>query len=239
MAQPGRPEKDQVKVLFEDDDVIAVDKPSGLPSHATVDSKRPHLVRAVENHLRARGGELYLAQHHRLDAGTSGVVIFSKSKRANAPLADAFRAKLAEKTYVALIECATPLPAKWLVKNHLAEDKDDRHRMRSVRSGGDRAETAFRLLFPSRNGQRALVEAKPTTGRRHQIRAHLAENGTPIVGDESYGGAAGTRLMLHALSIALPHPVTGERLDIQAPLPGDFESVLKRFGIESAMFSEK
>lgn len=220
------------RILFEDDDLIAVDKPPGLPSQGTLDPKRFHLARAIELYLASKSpGPIYVGQHHRLDVETSGVIVFTKSRRANAALAAQFREHRVRKTYVAIAAAATPkAPTHWHVNNHLAVDPTNRHRMKSVRSGGDRAKTDFALLQRGSGGF-ALVQARPHTGRRHQIRVHLAEDGQPIFGDKLYGGASAVRVMLHAETLELTHPITSESLSLQAPRPNDFQDAARDLGL--------
>jgi len=233
------------QVLFEDDWLIAVDKPAGIATVPTADPSRPHVVGAVSVYL----GSAYVGVHQRLDRETSGVVLFTKDAAANPGLARAFAAREVHKTYHALVGrqagkkaaqkraaagapkaaalAATPAaglaaglaaggapaagpPADWVNSDPIA---------------GQSAETSFRRLddtFPAA----VLVEAQPRTGRKHQIRVHLASAGMPIVGDERYGGPRAPRLMLHAASLRLPHPRTGDELRIDSPYPDDFRRVL-------------
>jgi 23S rRNA pseudouridine1911/1915/1917 synthase len=202
-----------LRVLHEDDAVIVVDKPSGLAMHGNLDAHRPSLGGLVEKHV---GRAVFV--HHRLDAGTSGVVLFAKAPEANAELGRSFATREVEKTYVAVV--VRP-PVDWPERmtadsNILVADNG------SVRvdSAGKPAQTRLRVL--ERLDGRLLVEAKPVTGRKHQIRVHLAALGAPIVGDTRYGGPPADRLMLHAERIELDHPVTRARLDVSSPRPEGF-----------------
>ena len=201
-------------VLYEDAALVAVDKPPGLPMHATADAARPHLVGLVEALVASRGGPTpRLGVHQRLDRDTSGVVLFTKDAAANAPLARAFAAREIEKTYLALCRRPKTLPpSAWSSRVPVA---------------GAAAETAFRIreVLP----RALLVEARPSTGRKHQIRIHLAEAGMPVLGDDVYGAGPtreSPRLLLHARRLALRHPLTGERLVIDSPPPEDFRRAL-------------
>jgi len=204
-----------LRVLYEDNSVIAVDKPAGLPTHGNKDADRPSLTGLVERHA---GHPVFV--HHRLDAGTSGVVLFAKVAEANPSLARSFADREVEKTYVALV--ARP-PIDW--PREMTIDTpilvSDNGSVR-VDSGGVPAETRLRVL--EQRADHLLVEAKPVTGRKHQIRVHLASVGAPIVGDPRYGGppAEGRRLMLHAERIELDHPLTGRRLVVSSPRPEEF-----------------
>jgi RluA family pseudouridine synthase len=228
-------------VLYEDEDLIAVDKPAGLVMHATADARRDDLYTRVRRLLAARGarpvagdadGLPYLGLHHRLDVETSGVVLFCKRERANRGLAEQFAAGRVAKTYHAITQRpGKELPRQWTIDNRLAPRGTGRHaQMADTRSGGVHAVTAFtRLDLFSRA---MLLEACPATGRKHQIRAHLAESGTPILGDRRYGGPARVggcqigRVMLHARQLSIVHPVSGAPLTIDSPYPGDFDHVL-------------
>lgn len=206
-------------VLYEDEDLIAVDKPSGLAFQGTVDDDRHHLFAVVRRYLSRRDGspgarpEPYLSLAHRLDRGISGVQLLSKSRRANAGLVEAFRERRVE-NLASLGE--RPTPDSWAVRDRLAlrREGSGRRRAMSVDSGGRAAETRFRVRERLRGA--VLVEAMPKTGRTHQIRVHLAGSGVPVVGDQLYGARRAPirapRPMLHAASLCLKHPVTGETL---------------------------
>ena len=220
--------------LFRDDVLLAVDKPPGLPIHATADPSRPSLVDHIERHLRATGAGSYVAVHQRLDRDTSGVVLFAIDRRANEGLARAFEGRAVEKTYVALTERPPTLPPRRLrISVPLAAPvAGGRRRVTIGGPGAKAAETdvAVRETLPGA----LLVEARPLTGRKHQLRAHLAHAGMPILGDPVYGDAGGRapRLMLHARRVALRHPLTGAALVIESPLPADMEALLARLRSE-------
>jgi 23S rRNA pseudouridine1911/1915/1917 synthase len=225
------------RILFEDDDLIAIDKPAGLPSHPTVDEARDSLVAALGRFLakRDRIEKPYLGIHQRLDRDTSGVVLFTKSKRANAPAGEIFSKHLGTKIYQALTTppakgLRTRLKTEWTIKNHLDKvpSRSKRAKYGAVQAGGEFAETSFRVIAESPRG--LWVEAIPKTGRTHQIRVHLAEYGLPILGDDLYGrDEAAPRLMLHAAQLIFPHPITKREVSIQSPLPDDFQRCLERF----------
>jgi len=212
-------------VLYEDDVLIAVDKPPGLPTVPTADPRRPSLVGAVKAFLAARrsvGAEPYLAVHQRLDRDTSGVVLFATDPAANAGLAAAFAGRGVEKTYRALTESPRGrLPRRFTVDAPVTDD-------------GAAARTELTVLKALPRG--LLVEARPLTGRKHQIRIHLARSGAAILGDDRYArrrGPSVPRLMLHARRLALAHPFTGAPIVIESPLPADFQRALAALGAAS------
>lgn len=220
-------------ILYEDDALMIVSKPAGLPSQATRDPQRAHLLGELAALLTGRDGEPpYLALHHRLDVETSGAIALARAPHANAALMRAFQHRLAAKVYIALCHApTTPLPAGR--HDHLAPQrglsKNAPQRMTSVRSGGDYAHTALRVI--TSGDHHIEVEARPSTGRRHQIRAHLGALGAPLLGDPLYGGLthlqqiAIPRVMLHAARLTLPHPITGEPIEVCAPEPDDMRAL--------------
>jgi 23S rRNA pseudouridine1911/1915/1917 synthase len=209
-------------VIFEDKDLIVVNKPPFLPTHETRDTSRYHLALAVQEMLAKRvnkkPADIYLGIHHRLDRDTSGVIVFAKRKEANAPLAQAFQERTVEKTYIAL--SLGDLPEPTVLKSFIGNHPRNKRLYASVKRDGKYAETAIRALDVKKAGGRTytMVEAQPKTGRTHQIRVHLAENGLPILGDEAYGvqHPAAKRVMLHAWKLQL----LGHTFS--APLPDDF-----------------
>ncbi len=220
------------RVLFEDEFIIVVDKPAGIPTQPTIDEARDNLFAAVKKFIAKRDGipQPYLGLHHRLDRDTSGVVLFTKKVEANAGIAEIFSKHLAQKVYNAITERGPEVPpAAWTIENHLGigGKVGKKTRYASVRSGGDYALTEFRLLETFSQGY--LVEAKPKTGRTHQIRVHLAEDDLPILGDTFYGARKGgaPRVMLHAASLTFPHPISRTEMKVESPLPEDFQACQK------------
>ncbi len=202
-------------VLFEDEWLIAADKPAGLPTHETADAARPSLTALVECHV---GRRVFV--HHRLDAGTSGVVLFAKAREANAPLSESFADRQVDKTYVALVQRpAIEWPKTMSIDSPIAILKNGTAR---PDSGGLPALTRIRVLGMGRD--RWLVEARPVSGRKHQVRVHLASAGAPIIGDTRYGSGSinAPRLMLHAERLVIEHPITGKQLVITSPRPPAF-----------------
>ncbi len=224
-------EMHQSFILYEDDYLIVVDKPSGLPTQPTVDEARNNLFAAVKKYL---GPNSYLGLHHRLDRDTSGVILLTKKEEVNKGIAELFSKHLIEKTYIAISYYPTEhknqeqCPEFWSVKNYL-RPIGKTSKQQSVRSGGDFAHTDFRCL---ERGRFALkIEAKPKTGRTHQIRVHLAEAGLPILGDLLYGSEESKkmkvpRMLLHAYRLEFLHPVTQERMKIESPIPANWSTTM-------------
>ena len=216
-------------VLYEDDGIIVVNKPSGLPSQATLDPTRDHLYAAVQRWVKK---EAFL--HHRLDFETSGLVLFSKKRSLNKDIGDMFQYKTIQKTYMAIV---APMPrektTQFVVENNLAKMNQKILKIHSVTSGGDHAKTEFEFL--QSNQQAGLIKASPLTGRTHQIRVHLSEYGCPIVGDILYGGIPinPQRTMLHAFQLEFTHPISHELMSITAPPPTDFAHCLQQFGLRN------
>ena len=216
------PPLERSRLLYADADVAAVDKPAGVPSQPTLTTDRGTLPELVSALL---GTPVTLV--HRLDRDTSGVTVFARTPAAAAALAAAFRDGTPEKTYLAL--CArAPEPREGRVDAALGKDPA-RAGLRRVDPRGDPAATRWRTL---REGPlAALVEARPETGRTHQVRVHLAHLGAPLLGDARYGGprrvgeVSVPRVLLHARTLALAHPATGARLVLEAPVPEDFAAV--------------
>ena len=214
-----------MRILHEDAHVLAVDKPAGLPVIPGRDGG-PSLIAALRE---ARGEELLVV--HRLDAGTSGVVLFARDPEAHRALSRAFEGREVEKRYLALV---AGLPA-WdatVVEVPLHEAR--RGKMRPAapgEAGAKPSRTELRVV--ERFAAQALVEARPRTGRHHQIRVHLKAVGHPLAFDPQYGpkaplAAGGARLArtpLHAASIEAPHPAGGT-LRVEAPLPEDLAALL-------------
>ena len=221
----------EAAVVFRDRWLLAVSKPPGLPTHATADPRRPSLVSAVESWLRRDGGATALGVHQRLDRDTSGVVLFATDPAANPELARAFASGRVAKTYLALtVRPAGELAGELRIEAPLAVGASGRVQVARRR---DAALSASTLVVVRERLRRALlVEARPRTGRKHQIRVHLAHAGLEVLGDRLYGLRTpwAGRMMLHAWRVELSHPVSGRRLVLESPLPSDFREALRWAG---------
>lgn len=204
-----------VRVVFDDDDLIVVEKPSGVPSVAARTPLDPPDVAAM---LLDRCGPLEAV--HRLDRDTSGLLVLARSRDARVSLGRAFEAGLVDKRYLAIVHGELPRDVG-AVHQPLADDPARPPRKRVDPILGRRATTRWRTLAASVRQRLTLVELEPVTGRSHQLRVHLAWLGCPIVGDPLYGPATRSviRLALHAAAITFPHPRDGARVSLVSAMP--------------------
>ncbi|MFM7207771.1 MAG: RluA family pseudouridine synthase [Planctomycetaceae bacterium] len=198
-------------IVHHDDDIVVVDKPSGMPSVPARTPLDPPDVAAV---LAASHG--FLEAAHRLDRDTSGLLVMARSREARSLLGRAFEQGLVRKRYLAVVRGVPPRDAGEV---HLPLADDPRHPPRQCIDPimGRRAVSRWRIVAGGEDadGTITLVELEPVTGRSHQLRVHLAWLGCPIVGDRLYGrGAAGGGLALHAAALAVPHPRDGRVLNL-------------------------
>ncbi len=229
-----RPEPIPLSVLYEDGELVVVDKPAGLVVHPAPGHPGGTLVNALLHHcgdLAGIGGVLRPGIVHRLDRGTSGVIVAAKTDRAHGHLAAQFRDHSIERLYAALVR-GVPGREEGFVDRAIGRHPRDRKRMSVRREGGREARTAWRVRrrFPASGA--SWLEVRPATGRTHQIRVHLATAGLPIVGDPVYGRPGrGPRWLarpgLHAAVLGFRHP-DGRRLRFEAPLPPDLAGLLAR-----------
>jgi 23S rRNA pseudouridine1911/1915/1917 synthase len=239
-ATPAEPESSSVapeaiplSVLYEDDDLIVVDKPAGLVVHPSPGHPGGTLVNALLHHcgnLAGVGGVLRPGIVHRLDQGTSGVMVAAKNDAAHRGLSEQFHDHSIEREYRALVR-ALPGADTGRVDQPIGRHPRDRKRM-SVRSHrGREASTVWRVVRRFRATGLSWLAVFPESGRTHQIRVHLASVGMPIVGDPVYGRSrreplALARPALHARTLGFDHPRLGERLRFEAPLPDDLEQLI-------------
>ncbi len=218
-------------ILFEDDWLLALDKPAGLPSQGTLSSAEGNAIAWAGRHT---GRPVFSV--HRTDSGTSGVLIVAKGQAAATALAAAFREGTVSKRYLAI--GSGRLPAKAGIIDAPLRRSPTPGRWQ-VAASGLAARTDYELLASS--GSTLFVAAEPRTGRTHQIRVHLAHAGAPLLGDRRYRGPSSVQLpsggafvpqrpMLHASRLRVAHPGTQEPLEIKAPLPADFRELTAAFG---------
>jgi 23S rRNA pseudouridine1911/1915/1917 synthase len=237
-----------LRIVYQDEDVAVIDKDAGVVVHPSAGHADGTLVNALLHHLEGLsgvGGEERPGIVHRLDRGTSGLIVVAKHDRAHRSLAAQFAAHTAGRSYLALVH-DPPASDRGTVESYLARHPRDRLRQASTSPDrGRRAVTHWTVL--GRAGTVGLLLCRLETGRTHQVRVHLAESGWAILGDRLYrrGGSAvpasiralvddsGDRPLLHAWKLAFAHPVTGERLEWTAEPPADFRAVAEALGLSA------
>jgi 23S rRNA pseudouridine1911/1915/1917 synthase len=233
------PEPGSLPILFEDDDLLVVSKPAGLVTHPTASRRTGTLVNrlvALGVPLSTLGGPDRPGIVHRLDAGTSGLMIVAKTDATHEALAALFRRHDVDRRYLALVRGVAEHD-DFLIDAPL-ERRGARIMARA--SGGKEASTLVRV--GERFERATLLDVRPRTGRTHQIRVHLSAAGLPILGDRAYGGGGEaaarlglTRPFLHSSFIAFVHPSTGLAVELQDPLPEDLAEALRRVREESGV----
>lgn len=221
-----------VPVIYEDKDIIVVNKPKGMVVHPANGNPDKTLVNAIlamcKDSLSGIGGEIRPGIVHRLDKDTSGLLIVAKNDLAHINMSKQIQNRQVIKKYIALVRGIVP-EDEATIDMPIARSKKDRKKM-AVDKDGKNAVTHFKVL--KRYDKYTLLELKIDTGRTHQIRVHMSYIGHPVVGDTTYSngknefGIEGQ--MLHAKYLEFKHPITGETLKLEAPLPQYFENVLKK-----------
>ncbi len=232
-APPSHLEAENIplKVVYEDADVVVVDKPAGMAVHPAPGHSSHTLVNAVLNYLPALAQEndsLRPGIVHRLDKDTSGLIVVAKNRVAQADLSKQFKNRIVKKSYLALVK-GRLTPEKGIIEAAIGRDRRHRQRM-AVVSKGREARTEYRVI--KYYGNYTLMEIKPETGRTHQIRVHLSAIGFPVAGDATYGlkSPRFPRQFLHASRIGFNLPSTGVWVEFESPLPPDLEKVLREIG---------
>ena len=222
-------ELSEKSILYEDDFLIIVDKPAFFLTEPTIAGKRDNMHDAVIAWLWKKNPSLrnkpYAGIMHRLDRTTSGVLLFTKQRSVNARIHELFESGGVQKIYRALAaKPFAPPEANFSVESRIGKLGGSGMWGEVTDGRGRFARTDFTVLGEcARDGKKLLrIEARPITGRTHQIRIHLASRGMPIFGDERYGGERAERLFLHAYSLSFPHPVSGDMLTVCAKLPEGF-----------------
>jgi 23S rRNA pseudouridine1911/1915/1917 synthase len=246
------PQDIPISVVYEDDDLIVVDKAAGMVVHPAYGNYSGTLMNALMYHFRDlplfQTGDIRPGLVHRIDKNTSGLLVVAKNEYAHNRLAGQFFRRTTGRLYTALV-WGTPDPAKGTITGHVGRNVRDRKIMQVFPDGsqGKHAVTHYRIIEPL--GYVSLIECRLETGRTHQIRVHMAWKGHPLFNDEEYGGhriLKGTtftkyqqfvrncldllpRQALHARTLAFDHPVTGRRLSFESPLPQDMVAVIEKW----------
>lgn len=234
-------------ILHEDDDIIVLNKPAGLlsiPSSPEAGSSEDTVLRRVREYLQfKRGHKTYVGMLHRLDRDTSGSLAVALSKDAHAAGRELFKAHRFERHYLALVQ-GIPDPPRGTIHARISSGyRDGRRKLVGEDKSGLDATTDYKVR--ERLKHAALLELRLHTGRQHQIRLHLEKLGHPLIGERVYSGEPGarpktqdpgprqvaSRNMLHAWTLAFPHPITGKLISVEAPLPNDFLGVMKKLAL--------
>jgi 23S rRNA pseudouridine1911/1915/1917 synthase len=235
------PQPIPLDVIYEDDDLLVINKPAGMVVHPAQPQGGPaggHRTGTLVNALLARYPDLSVGDRgrpgivHRLDRDTSGLMVVAKTQAALEHLRGQFKSRQVSKTYLALVHSRPPAP-EGVIEAPIGRDPRQRKRM-AVVPGGRKARTSYRLL--EELGDYSLLAVSPETGRTHQIRVHLAWLGLPVAKDAVYGRRRDTlglsRQFLHAWKLAFERPGGGGRLELEAPLPADLVEALQDLGAD-------
>lgn len=212
------------QVVFEDPDLLVVSKPAGLLTSTVPREKRPTLLAMLRQYVEQRQPRARLGLIHRLDRDAQGLLVFSKSNAAYQSLKSQFFHHTVRRLYTAVVE-GTPRPAEGTIRTRLVERADGTVYSTRKHAAGQTAITEYKVL--SRADGRSIVQARLQTGRKHQVRVHLAERGTPVVGDSVYGRPDPAGLHLAATELAFAHPRSGKQVEFHyqpqfgqaAPMP--------------------
>lgn len=221
-----------LEILFEDDDLLVLNKPAGLVVHPGAGNPTHTLVNALLHHctnLSGIGGQQRPGIVHRLDKQTSGCLVVAKNDDAHRHLSRQFAEREVKKNYLALVAGTLKRP-RGTIDVAIGRHPVQRKKMAVRLTKGRSAKTDYRVV--ESGGGVSLVECAIHSGRTHQIRVHLHHIGHPVIGDLLYGkkGVSATRQMLHAWKLGFTHPRTNERLFFEAPMPADFRAALKSLG---------
>ncbi|WAH35514.1 RluA family pseudouridine synthase [Alicyclobacillus dauci] len=223
------PDDIPIDIVYEDDDVVVVNKPRGLVVHPAAGHPRGTLINALFAKgikLSSLGGEMRPGVVHRIDRDTSGLVMFAKTDRAYYALTEQLRHHTVERKYIAIVHGRMGHESG-TIEMPIARDPQDRQRM-AVIEGGKRAVTHFQVI--ERFDKYSLVECRLETGRTHQIRVHFAEIGHPLAGDQVYGRRHTLPIdgqALHAQTLGFDHPATGELVTLTSELPTDMAGLIE------------
>ena len=239
----NRPARSRIRasfpILYEDDDVMVINKPAGLlsiASSAEAASTEDTVLRRVRDYLHLkRGRKTYVGMLHRLDRDTSGSLAVALSKDAHAAGRELFKAHRFDRHYLAIVQGVLERGSGTIQARISSGYRDGRRKLVGEDTSGLDAKTDYKVREQFSNA--ALLELRLHTGRQHQIRLHLEKLGHPLIGERVYAGHQATRPagqqgaernMLHAWTLAFPHPLTGKRISVEADPPQDFQKLLAR-----------
>lgn len=227
-----QPENIPLDIIYEDDDVVVVNKPRGMVVHPAAGNYSGTLVNALLYHcknLSGINGVIRPGIVHRLDKDTSGIMICAKNDAAHLSLSQQIQNKTAQRAYLAVVR-GNIKTDEGVIETLIARDKNDRKKMAVVKEDGRQAITEYRVL--ERFGKYTIVRCRLRTGRTHQIRVHMEYLGYPLVGDPKYSPMktpfAINGQALHSQTLEFDHPRTGQRLHFEAPLPEDLQKIVTR-----------
>ena len=232
-----RPQRIPLDILFEDDDLIVINKPAGLTVHPGAGQREHTLVNALLSHcttLSGIGGKERPGIVHRLDKETSGCLVVAKNDLAHRELSRQFADRTVEKIYLALVAGKLRKPAG-VIEERIGRHPVHRQRMSVTTKRGRTAKTEYRVVRS--NEEASLIECRLHSGRTHQVRVHLHHLGHPVLGDKVYGVRLVKnfpRQMLHAWKLGFRHPQTGEWKQFQASVPDDFKEAVARTDLQMA-----
>ena len=232
-----RPQRIPLDILFEDDDLIVINKPAGLIVHPGAGQREHTLVNALLSHcttLSGIGGKERPGIVHRLDKETSGCLVVAKNDLAHRELSRQFADRTVEKIYLALVAGKLRKPAG-VMEERIGRHPVHRQRMSVTTKRGRTAKTEYRVVRS--NEEASLIECRLHSGRTHQVRVHLHHLGHPVLGDKVYGARLVKnfpRQMLHAWKLGFRHPQTGEWKQFQASVPDDFKEAVARTDLQMA-----
>jgi len=232
-----QPQRIPLDILFEDDDLIVINKPAGLTVHPGAGQREQTLVNALLSHcttLSGIGGKERPGIVHRLDRETSGCLVVAKNDLAHRELSRQFADRNVEKIYLALVAGKPRKPAS-VIEERIGRHPVHRQRMSVTTKRGRTAKTEYRVLRST--GDASLIECRLHSGRTHQVRVHFHHLGHAVLGDKVYAPRVAKnfpRQMLHAWKLGFRHPRTGEWKQFQAPVPDDFKEAVARTGLQMA-----
>jgi len=226
LMQQGGISNSNLDILYEDYDVIVINKKEGLLSVGTVADKENTAYHIVNVHVKKEGRNRHIYVVHRLDRKTSGVMMFAKSMAARDFFRNNWNQVVVERSYYAVVE-GTPAYKKDTIKSYLTEDKMLKIHSSFINNGGQYAVTNYEVL--SSNGEYSLVKCNLDTGRKNQIRVQMSSIGNPVAGDAKYEAKTNPlkRVCLHAATLQFIHPKTRKLLKFEVPVPGGFYKIVK------------